>query len=165
MRKVSNLLRAAKNAGVGVHARRIWVEHPYLKDVTESVVDHFSEFSIENGKALVEAAILNAVSAYVNISKNFPEESPQPNYLAALFEEMAKAGKASAQNGPAAWKPCEKQCFSEFAGSGSVKYKSVTRNDHSKMRGTLMKHFLDDDTDAVKTVCQSRMAMKWVKHD
>lgn len=162
MRKVSRLLRAAKIAGVGVQARNIWDEHPYLKEVTEAVIEHFDGFDSGITKLpLVENAVLDAVSSYIISTKNENDDA-MVNYLAGLFSSLPLACEQSATTGSAHWIPDIDQSFIKFRESGAVTYKKLLKNEPSKLRQTLLKKFIMEN-ESIRIVSSCRTALKWDK--
>ena len=162
MRKVSRLLKAAKCAGVGVQARSIWDEHPYLKEITEAVVDHFSGFdSGETKLPVAENAVLEAVSAYTISSKNSDDDA-MVNYLAGLFSSLHTASDKSAVVESSHWLPDSTVSFTKFKESGNVSYIKVMKNEPAKLRSLLMLKFIGDE-DSISVVAACRTGKKWVK--
>ena len=160
MRKVSRLLKAAKVAGVGVQARNIWDEHPYLKEVTEAVIEHFDGFDSGITKLpLVENAVLDAVSSYIISTKNENDDA-MVNYLAGLFASLPLACEQSATTGAAHWMPDLDQSFLKFRECGAVAYKMILKNEPSKIRQSLLKKFILDE-ESIKIVSSCRTALKW----
>jgi hypothetical protein len=124
MRKVSPLFTVAKRAGVGVLSKRIWTEHPYLKDICDGVVGHFGKFMSET--MLLEKALLAASMAYGQAIRS-ASAAPQQRYLAALFGHLTPAFAVDARIGNAIWNPTGSESFAKFCEQGAVIYANILR--------------------------------------
>ena len=125
MRKVSPLFTVAKRAGVGVLSKRIWTEHPYLKDICDDVVSHFGKFQSES--MLLEKALLAASMAYGQAFRS-GNAAPQQRYLAALFGHLTPAFTVEACIGNAIWNPSGNESFAKFCEQGAVIYTQIHRS-------------------------------------
>lgn len=114
----------AKRAGVGVLSKRIWTEHPYLKDICDDVVGHFGKFQSES--MLLEKALLAASMAYGQALRS-ANPAPQQRYLAALFGHLTPAFAIDASNGTAIWNPSGNESFAKFCQQGAVAYAHILR--------------------------------------
>lgn len=161
----SNLTRTAKNTGQGAACKRIWSNHPYLKQVTETVVAHFHGFKYK-GFALTEIAIAKAALTYHEVAKN-KQESTQPHYLAALFNALASSGSIQFSNvsdSAKKWNPLKDVSFLEFSETQIIKYAEVrmTEAELQKRRKALLLKFIDD-SEAIRTICKTSTATDWLK--
>jgi hypothetical protein len=164
MRKISKLHSCAQKAGVGLHAKRIWAEHPFLKEITDNIVSHFDDFCLQDGSIASVDAVLEAVKAYTSAASSTATENPQPNYLAGLIDRLTLHTRHTAYVNNRAWMPLQDCPFSEFSDKSTVIYKSDSKVDLEKIRIGLLRKFVCDK-EAIKTITASQTGRKWKKND
>lgn len=162
MRKISKLHSCAQKAGVGLHAKRIWAEHPFLKEITDNIVSHFYDFCLHDGTVASVDAVLEAVKAYTCTASSTSTENPQPNYLAGLIDRLTLHTRNTAYVNNKAWMPLQDCSFAEFSNESTVTYLSDAKTDLEKMRIGLLRKFVCDK-EAIKTIIASKTGKKWME--
>lgn len=110
----------ASRYAMATHARVIWREHPYVRDITELTFARFGYVSLDEGKnILVAEAIRDGVLAYRSAVRNEGQDIAPASYLRAFFERMSLILTYEIRIGGVRWQPL-KHSFTDMVGEISV---------------------------------------------
>lgn len=153
----------AAKFGLATHAREIWNEHPYVRDITEQVFTRFGYLSLDNGKnILVAEAIRDATTAYNAAARQSPNLAPSVCYLRAFFDTVAHVLAFEIFIGDVRWQPL-KNSFTDLVGEIKVSEKKEKWpvKDITPLTAIVLS-FMEEDSAAAIISCKLPKAVKAV---
>ena len=156
MRKHSILVQVAKQASVYAPSKKLWDKYPYLKLVTESLINHFGDFQHTSGQRINVLAVQKARTEYLTAQQSgLPEKTLFIRYLNVLFESYAEACLRTAKNREMLWYPTHDVSFSAFALNNKIDYEINPRFSKEKITNKLVNKFIAD-ADAIRSLEEGR---------